>query len=84
MPVVGEQVETERQKHRPSTVTLTAHVRRGLMSLPLVSITAATEKDTVCVLTCTLVVARWMSAPAWTSRSTTLVWPFQLATYTGL
>ena len=47
--------------------------------------TAATEEDTVCVLTCTsLVVARWMSAPAWTSRSTTSVWPFLLATYTGL
>ena len=32
----------------------------------------------------TLVVARGMSAPAWTSRSTTSVWPFWLATYTGL
>ena len=38
----------------------------------------------MCVLTCTLVVARWMSAPAWTSRSTTSVWPFWLAAYTGL
>ena len=38
----------------------------------------------MCVVTCTLVVAKWMSAPAWTSRSTTSVWPFQLATYTGL
>ena len=36
--------------------------------------TAATEEDTVCVLTCTLsVVARWMSALAWTSRLTTSV-----------
>ena len=55
------------------------------MSLTLVSTTAATEEDTVCVLTCTLAVAsRWMSAPAWTSRCTTSVWPFSLATYTGL
>ena len=38
----------------------------------------------MCVLTCTLVVARWMSAPAWTSRSTTSVWPFSLAAYIGL
>ena len=38
----------------------------------------------MCVVTCTLVVARWMSALAWTSRSTTSVWPFWLATYTGL
>ena len=55
------------------------------MNLRLVSTTAATEEDTVCVLICTLaVVARWMSAPAWTSRSTTSVWPFSLAEYTGL
>ena len=34
---------------------------------------------------CTLVVvARWMSAPAWTSRSTISVWPLWLATYSGL
>ena len=39
----------------------------------------------VCELTCTSSVeARWMSAPAWTSRSTTSVWPFSLAAYTGL
>ena len=38
----------------------------------------------MCVLTCTLIVAWWMSAPAWTSRSTTSVWPFLLAAYTGL
>ena len=39
----------------------------------------------VYILTCTSsVVARWISAPAWTSRSTTSVWPFLLATYTGL
>ena len=54
------------------------------MCLTLVSTTAATEEDTVCVLTCTLVVATWMSAPVWTSRSTTSVWPFLLAAYTGL
>ena len=55
------------------------------MSLTLVSTTATTEKDTMCVLTCTSsVVARWMSAPAWTSRSTTSAWPFSLAKYTGL
>ena len=42
---------------------------------------------TLCVysLICTSsVVARWMSAPAWTSRSTISVWPFLLATNTGL
>ena len=54
------------------------------MSLTLVCTTAATEEDNVCVITCTLaLVARWMSAPAWTSRSTTSVWPFLLAAYTG-
>ena len=37
-------------------------------------------KETVCVKTCTSsVVAKWMSAPACTSRSTTSVWPFWLA-----
>ena len=32
------------------------------MSLTLVPTTAATEEDTVCVLTCTSVEARWMLA----------------------
>ena len=41
-------------------------------------------RRTLCVLMYTSVVARWMSAPAWTSRSTTSVCPFWLATYTGL
>ena len=56
----------------------------GSVRLTLVSTTAATEEDTVCVLTCTVVVARWMSAPAWTNRSTTSVWPFLRAAYAGL
>ena len=63
--------------------SLVSVVSTNIMSLTLVSTTAATE-DTVCVLTSTLVVARWMSARAWTSRSTTSVWPFLLAAYTGL
>ena len=36
------------------------------------------------LVTCTLGSARLTSAPFWTSRSTTSVWPFWLATYTGL
>ena len=49
---VDRHTHTHTETDRPSTVTLTP-VHRGLMSLTLVSTTAATEEDTVCVLTCT-------------------------------
>ena len=54
-------------------------------SLSLTLVLLLLLRRTLCVVMHTSsVVARWMSAAAWTSRSTTSVWSLWLAPYTGL